>query len=491
MRAKMSIDFQQLYNFLVHPIIFFSIVGIISLVGRKVRIISCLAPVLYIFILTQASPIDIKLPFFSKELLLISNSASFLIPILIAYLLINIFYFSADFSKINALASNLIIGATLSLFLSKDLISFFIFLELLSLGVFLLILENNKNYALSYLLYSILAGTLFLVGVAGINIESATIAIKPLEFTYNLPHLSIILAIFILLGLPFFSAYLTKAISESDNKTASIILVGKSKALLLLLLALFPQQEIFEKIGIVAVIYFVVLGLTSNSYQKNIAYLYLASIGYYLTSLNFESYSIFLLLPLLFLSLENKYNLLDKILISIVFLLFVFGFQYQPIYFLINLLAVKIWFNLVFFDNVKKPLSPFSYKRTAFLISSILLYLYFSNITENNLNFTQIAGFLANIVIVLAIKRLPKINLKELEVYSYSIIKLSFTLLKQKYSLTFDWLENTIGSVKSFAYRKSYDYFSFNGKIENSIRLSNTVAIVSLLLVILFIIFLV
>ena len=71
------------------------------------------------------------------------------------------------------------------------------------------------------------------------------------------------------------------------------------------------------------------------------------------------------------------------------------------------------------------------------------------------------------------------------------MMHLKFTLLKQKYRLTSDWLEKTIGSVKSFAYRKSYDYFSFNGKIENSIRLSNTVAIVSLLLVILFIIFLV
>ncbi|MFN5351349.1 MAG: hypothetical protein ACK5BE_01865 [Alphaproteobacteria bacterium] len=487
----MSIDFQQLYNFLVHPIIFFSIVGIISVLGKRARIISCLASVLYIFILTQASPIDIKLPFFSKELLLISNSESFLISILIAYLLINIFYFSADFSKINALASNLIIGATLSLFLSKDLISFFIFLELLSLGVFLLILENNKNSALGYLLYSILAGTLFLVGVAGINIETASIAIKTLEFSYSLPQLSIILAIFILLGLPFFSAYLTNAISESDNKTASIILVGKSKALLLLLSILFPQQEIFGKIGIIAVIYFVILGLISNSYKKNIAYLYLASIGYYLTSFNFESYSIFLLLPLLFLSLENKYNLLDKILISIVFSCFIVGFEYQPINFLINLLATKIWFNLVFFDNAKKPISLFSYKRTAFLISSILLYLYFSNITESSLNLVQTAGFLASIVIVLAITRLPKINLKELEVYIYSIIKLSFTLLKQKYSLIFEWLEKAIGLAKDLTYRKSYNYFSFNGKIENSIRLSNTVAIVSLLLVILFIIFLV
>lgn len=506
-----QIEILNNYQILIYPFVFFGILAIISLFADKFNVIKfislILLPAIYVLILQNINGnYEIVFPFFSKQLFLKSFDYSILSTFVLGFILINAYYFLEKTTRLYLFSYNILIGSLLCLFLVKDLISFFIFLEIFTLCLFLLILHSNKKAALTYFVVSTFAGVLFFGAVAALNIETSNITIRSLDLNYSLAQILIVCSVLVFLGFIGFSYYLSNAIEKSSNKTASIIILGKSKAMLILLMTLFPYSNLFINLGIATLAYFVILGLFEGNYKKSVAFLYLAQSAYYLATFSFYEdksillqhfvLSFFLLIPLLFISSRSTLSVLNKILMSLVFLCFILSASpvnntHKIASFLLNLLAVRIWLNLMFFDK-EKEFSSVSLKASLGIILALVGFFYYSKKIEflNEVEF-KLIGTIALVGISFILHKFNKINLKELELTFANLITQITSYAQTKYAYIALNLENKKLNTINFVHSHAYKYFAKSGKLENSTKLSNTISIVAILLVILFILFLI
>jgi len=174
-------------------------------------------------------------------------------------------------------------GSAISVALSGDLISVFVFWEIMAVASTIVIWSTGTKHSylssMRYVLVHLFGGVVLMVGIAAHVADSGTLAFTAMRPS-SLGTWMILIGFLINAGAPPLSAWLPDAYPESSWSGTVFLSAFTTKAAVYVLIRGFPGAEILVFVGLYMIFYGIIYALLENDMRRILAYSIVNQVGF-------------------------------------------------------------------------------------------------------------------------------------------------------------------------------------------------------------------
>jgi len=164
-----------------------------------------------------------------------------------------------------------------------DLITMFLFWELMAIFSTVVVwcggTEGARKAGIRYAIMHLVGGVLLKIGIEGVMVHTGSIEIQPIPLT-NIDGWLILIGVLINAAAPPLSAWLADAYPESSPSGSVFLSAFTTKTAVLVLILLFPGQQILIWIGLYMIFYGIIYALLENDMRRILAYSIVNQVGF-------------------------------------------------------------------------------------------------------------------------------------------------------------------------------------------------------------------
>jgi len=186
-------------------------------------------------------------------------------------------------SRLELAAAFAYAGGAVGVAFAGDLISLFIFWEVMAIFSTLIIwcggTASARQAGMRYASLHVLGGVIFMVGIAGVAVQTGSIDIQAMRAT-DFATWMILIGVLVNVAAPPVSAWLADAYPEATSTGAVFLSAFTTKAAVLALILLFPGEPVLIGVGLYMVFYGIIYALLENDARRILAYSIVNQVGF-------------------------------------------------------------------------------------------------------------------------------------------------------------------------------------------------------------------
>lgn len=276
-------------NLLLHPGIILIIFGLFIPRIRNRKIISIIPILALISLLSFQDGMQIIVNYHSYELIFMNiDRLSRLFSLIFVLILfaISIFSINQDNRKEISFAY-IYVGASISVVLSGDLITLFIFWELMAIASTVIIwFGSPRSYGpgIRYLAVHLLGGTILLIGIIGYAHNTGSIYFSIIS-PDNIFAYFILVGFLINAGAPPFSSWIPDAYPSASWSGTVILSAFTTKTAVFVLIKGFAGYEVLLYIGTFMIFYGIIYAILENDMRRILSYSIVNQVGFMIVAI--------------------------------------------------------------------------------------------------------------------------------------------------------------------------------------------------------------